>query len=99
MVTKVKRVRLSKIERVYNGRKYTYYTLPLNTYIPKHVAEKYGKEYVVIRDTETGVVIAMPHQLLSAILLSEFPPRVGNGKMERLIKLLLSSEEDLEISF
>ncbi len=40
--------------------KYTYYTLPLNIYIPKRVVEKYGREYVVIVNTETGEIRAMP---------------------------------------
>jgi len=40
--------------------KYTYYTLPLNIYIPKHVVHKYGREYVVVVNTETGEITAMP---------------------------------------
>jgi len=40
--------------------KYTYYTLPLNIYIPKHVVHRYGREYIVIVNTETGEIRAMP---------------------------------------
>ncbi|ABU81212.1 hypothetical protein [Ignicoccus hospitalis] len=43
--------------------KYTYYTLPLNIYIPKHVVHKYGREYIVIINSETGEIRAMPKAL------------------------------------
>jgi hypothetical protein len=42
---------------------YTYYTLPLNIYIPKHIVHRYGKEYIVIINTETGEIRAMPKAL------------------------------------
>jgi len=52
-------------KKVVNGKtyEYTYYTLPLNIYIPKHVIQKYGREYVVIVNTETGEIRAMPKML------------------------------------
>jgi len=43
--------------------KYTYYMLSLNIYIPKHIVHKYGREYVVIVNTETGEIRAMPKVL------------------------------------
>ena len=42
---------------------YTYYTLPLNIYIPKHVVYKYGTDYVVIVNKETGEIRAVPKKL------------------------------------
>lgn len=42
---------------------YTYYTLPLNIYIPKHVVYRYGKDYIVIINSETGEIRAMPKKL------------------------------------
>ncbi|ALU11676.1 hypothetical protein EYM_03630 [Ignicoccus islandicus DSM 13165] len=43
--------------------RYTYYTLPLNIYIPKHVVEKYDKDYVLEINTETGEIRAFPKKL------------------------------------
>jgi len=67
---RIERIRGARVREVV-GKKvvkdklytYTYYTLPLNIYIPKHVAEKYGKEYVVIINSETGEIRAMPKKL------------------------------------
>lgn len=39
---------------------YTYYTLPLNLYIPKSVVEKYGMEFIVERDEERGTITIRP---------------------------------------
>ncbi|UXD21647.1 hypothetical protein IPA_06235 [Ignicoccus pacificus DSM 13166] len=40
--------------------KYVYYTLPLNIYVPKSVVEKFGKEYVLEMDEETGEIRIRP---------------------------------------
>ena len=42
---------------------YDYYTLSLNLYVPRNIVEKYGKEYVVIKDDESGVITAMPKKV------------------------------------
>lgn len=42
---------------------YTYYTLPLNLYIPKSVVDKYGTEFVVEKDFDKGVIIIKPKSL------------------------------------
>ena len=39
---------------------YTYYTLPLNIYIPKHIVERYGQKYKVVVNRETGVILLYP---------------------------------------
>ncbi|MEM2157412.1 MAG: hypothetical protein QXO72_00130 [Sulfolobales archaeon] len=39
---------------------YTYYTLPLNLYIPKSVVDKYGTEFVVEKDDEKGTIVIRP---------------------------------------
>ncbi len=39
---------------------YTYYTLPLNLYIPKNVVEKWGTEFIIERDNEKGVILIRP---------------------------------------
>ncbi len=39
---------------------YTYYTLPLNLYIPKSVVDKYGMEFIVEKDIEKGVITIKP---------------------------------------
>ncbi|GEM_PF-896669 len=70
MERRIERVRDAHVREVV-GKKvvkdklytYTYYTLPLNIYIPKHVIHKYGKEYVVIINSETGEIRAMPKKL------------------------------------
>ncbi len=64
---KIREVRLKKIV----GKKsiknktytYTYFTLPLNLYIQKHIVEKFGDTYMVEVDTETGVIKAYPKKL------------------------------------
>ena len=44
--------------------RYTYYTLPLNIYIPKHIVEKYDRDYVLEIDPETGEIRAYPKKLM-----------------------------------
>lgn len=39
---------------------YTYYTLPLNLYIPKNVIERWGTEFVIERDNEKGTIVIRP---------------------------------------
>ncbi len=43
---------------------YTYFTLPLNIYLPKHIVEKYGKKFVLRMNTETGEIYIAPKKLL-----------------------------------
>ncbi|MEM1542280.1 MAG: hypothetical protein QW101_03915 [Ignisphaera sp.] len=45
---------------------YEYYTLSLNLYIPKDVVEKYGNEFVVIKDEEKNVISVMPRKVAEA---------------------------------
>jgi len=40
--------------------RYTYYTLPLNLYIPKHMIEKHGTEYIVEINEDEGVIKIYP---------------------------------------
>ena len=47
-------------DRVYE---YVYYTLPLNLYLPRSYIERWGVEYVVIRDDEKGTITVMPLKL------------------------------------
>jgi hypothetical protein len=42
---------------------YEYYTLSLNLYVPKDVVERYGSEFVVIKDEEKNVVSIMPKKI------------------------------------
>lgn len=42
---------------------YEYYTLSLNLYIPKDVVEKFGPEFVVIKDEEKNVISIMPKKI------------------------------------
>ena len=60
------KVREVKGKKVVNNKeyRYTYYTLPLNIYIPKHVVEKYDREYVLEINTETGEIRAYPKKLI-----------------------------------
>ena len=66
----MERVRLTRVREVV-GKKvvkdrlytYTYYTLSLNIYIPKHVVYRYGKDYIVIINSETGEIRAIPKKL------------------------------------
>lgn len=44
---------------------YTYYTLPLNLYIPKSVIEKWGTEFVIERDNEKGTIVIKPKTQVS----------------------------------
>ncbi len=39
---------------------YTYYTLPLNLYIPKSVVDRYGTEFIIERDDEKGTITIRP---------------------------------------
>jgi len=39
---------------------YTYYTLPLNLYLPKSVIERWGTEFIIERDDERGIITIKP---------------------------------------
>ncbi len=43
--------------------KYTYYTLPLNLYIPKEMVVKHGTEYILKLDTEEGKIVIEPKRV------------------------------------
>ena len=49
-------------QKVVRGKeyKYTYYTLPLHIYIPKSVVERYGREYILEFNEETGEIKITP---------------------------------------
>lgn len=42
---------------------YDYYTLSLNLYVPRNIVDKYGKEFVVIKEEETGIITIMPRKI------------------------------------
>jgi len=42
---------------------YEYFTLSLNLYIPRNIIEKFGTDFVVIRDEEQGIITIMPRKL------------------------------------
>ena len=72
MSTNPNQPRVRKVEaRKILGRKsikdkvyrYEYYTLPLNLYIPRNIIEKWGTEFVILRDDEKGVITIMPRKL------------------------------------
>jgi len=65
--TRIRTVEVRKIigkknvkDRTYH---YEYYTLPLNIYVPRNVVERWGTEFVVIRDDENGIITIMPKKL------------------------------------
>jgi len=47
-------------DKVYS---YEYFTLSLNLYIPRNIIEKFGTDFVVIRDEEQGIITIMPRKL------------------------------------
>ena len=69
-VVKITRVREAKAKKtigskVVGGKKYTYeyFTLPLNLYIKKHIVEKYGTDFIVELDEDSGVIIIRPKKV------------------------------------
>lgn len=42
---------------------YEYYTLSLNIYVPRGIIERYGREFVVIKNGDRGVITIMPLRL------------------------------------
>ncbi|MDK6029311.1 hypothetical protein QPL79_08045 [Ignisphaera sp. 4213-co] len=42
---------------------YDYYTLSLNLYVPRNIVNKYGKEFVVVKEEETGIITIMPKKI------------------------------------
>lgn len=64
---RIRRVEVRKIvgrknvkDRTYN---YEYYTLSLNLYIPRSIIERFGSDFIVIRDEEQGVITIIPQKL------------------------------------
>ncbi|WP_048816677.1 hypothetical protein [Caldisphaera lagunensis] len=58
-----------------NGKsyEYEYYTLPLNIYVKKHIIEKFGKNFVVEIDENTGVICIKPKPLEDFIGITKCP--------------------------
>lgn len=42
---------------------YEYYTLSLNLYIPKNIIERYGNEFVVLKDEEKSTISIIPRRI------------------------------------
>uniref|UniRef100_A0A7C2Z1Z1 Uncharacterized protein n=1 Tax=Ignisphaera aggregans TaxID=334771 RepID=A0A7C2Z1Z1_9CREN len=42
---------------------YEYYTLSLNLYIPKDVVERFGPEFVIVKDEEKNSITILPKKL------------------------------------
>jgi hypothetical protein len=42
---------------------YEYYTLSLNLYVPKDVVERYGAEFVIIKDEEKNIITIIPKKI------------------------------------
>ena len=42
---------------------YEYYTLSLNLYVPKDVVERYGSEFVIIKDEEKNIITIIPKKI------------------------------------
>jgi len=59
---KVIRVREITGKRIINKREYhyKYYTLSLNIYIPKRMVEKYGRNYIMEFNRDTGELVIRP---------------------------------------
>ncbi len=64
------RVRETEVRRIIGKKNvknktynYEYYTLSLNLYVPRNIVEKYGYEFVIVRDEDKGVVTIMPKKL------------------------------------
>ena len=74
---KVKTVELRGIK----GRKeinnkvyeYEYFTLPINVYVRKHVVDRWGKEFIVEIDDDTGVICIKPKKIGDYVGLSKCP--------------------------
>lgn len=65
--SKIRKVEVRKIigrknvkDKVYS---YEYFTLSLNLYIPRNIVEKFGADFVIIRDEEQGIITIMPQKL------------------------------------
>ncbi|MGC9071680.1 MAG: hypothetical protein ACP5HK_03160 [Acidilobus sp.] len=52
---------------------YEYYTLPINLYVKKHVVEKWGGEFTIEVDEDTGVVCIKPKSIGDLLGLSRCP--------------------------
>lgn len=42
---------------------YEYYTLSLNLYIPKDVIERFGPEFIVLKDEEKNTISIVPKKI------------------------------------
>lgn len=42
---------------------YEYYTLSLNLYVPKDVVERFGNEFVIVKDEEKNIISIMPKKV------------------------------------
>lgn len=42
---------------------YEYYTLSLNLYIPKNIIERYGNEFVILKDEEKNTISIIPRRI------------------------------------
>lgn len=71
MMSQVKRkIRVVSVRKI-AGKKsiksklytYEYYTLSLNLYIPKDVVERFGTEFVIVKDDERNVISIMPRRI------------------------------------
>ncbi|ESQ22923.1 MAG: hypothetical protein MGAcid_07420 [uncultured Acidilobus sp. MG] len=79
MVLKVK-VRHVKAREI-KGRKevgskvyeYEYFTLPLNLYVKKHVIERWGSEFTIEVDEDTGVICVKPKSIGDLLGLAKCP--------------------------
>jgi len=64
---KIKHVRVKRVvgRKEVKGRTYVYeyYVLSLNLYIPRSIVEKWGEEFVVIKDVNRGVITIVPKKL------------------------------------
>ena len=53
--------------KVVNGKeyRYVYYTLPLNLYLPKSMVEKWGTEFIIERDEDSGKITIISKKALN----------------------------------
>lgn len=52
---------------------YEYFTLPLNIYVKKHVIERWGGEFTIEMDEDTGVVCIKPKAIGDLLGLAKCP--------------------------
>ena len=61
---------------------YEYYTLPLNLYVKKHVIDRWGDNFIVEVDEDTGVVCIKPKEVGDLLGLAKCPaiPLTGSSR-------------------